>query len=150
MLIKLYANDQRFKPVIFKKGLNVILADRQQSSNDKDSRNGIGKTTFINILHFCLGSDLSKKVLPIEEIRNWMFYLEFELCNKNIIAIRSIENPGVIEIRGDISNLPVKPEIDENHGIVFYKVADWRELLGHCFFGIKKPLEKNITLLLEP
>lgn len=143
MLIKLYANDQRFRPVIFKKGLNVILADRQHDSDNKDSRNGIGKTTFINILHFCLGSDLSRKVLPIDEIKNWMFYLEFELCNKNIIAIRSIENPSVIEIKGDISNLPIKPEIDENNGIVFYKVAEWRELLGQCFFGIKQTIREK-------
>lgn len=60
MISRIYANDTRFKPVKFEKGLNVILADRKQDSDEKDSRNGIGKTTLINILHFCLGSDLSR------------------------------------------------------------------------------------------
>jgi|CXWL01.1.fsa_nt_gi uncharacterized protein YydD (DUF2326 family) len=138
MLTKIYANDKRFKSVSFKKGLNVILADRQQNSDDKDSRNGIGKTTLINVLHFCLGSDLSRKIFPIDEIKNWVFYLELELCGKEITAIRSIENANVIQIEGDTSSLPIKPEIEVTQGIVFYKLADWRELLGSCLFGIKK------------
>ena len=73
MISKIYANDKRFKPVKFEKGLNLIVADRQQGSSDKDSRNGIGKTTLINILNFCLGSDLNKKILPVDSINDWEF-----------------------------------------------------------------------------
>ncbi len=72
MITKIYANDKRFKPIPFKKGLNVILADRQHDSDDKDSRNGIGKTTLISVLHFCLGSDLSRSILPVDEIDDWI------------------------------------------------------------------------------
>ena len=57
MIYKIYASDKRFKTIEFKKGLNVILADRKEESGKKDSRNGLGKTTLINILHFCFGSD---------------------------------------------------------------------------------------------
>ncbi len=143
MITRIYSNDKRFKPVKFEKGLNVILADRKQDSDEKDSRNGIGKTTLINILHFCLGSDLSKKILPVDEIENWEFFLDIELCGNKMTAIRSIENAGVIEIKGDISGLPIKPEIDEKEGIVFYKLEDWRELLGSCLFGIKQTVREK-------
>ena len=67
MIHKIYANDKRFKPVQFELGLNIIKADKKPESGKKDSRNGLGKTTLINIVHFCLGSDLDEKLLPIND-----------------------------------------------------------------------------------
>tara|TARA_R110001599_G_scaffold67867_4_gene191403 strand:+ start:30539 stop:32323 length:1785 start_codon:yes stop_codon:yes gene_type:complete len=143
MITRIYANDKRFKPVKFEKGLNVILADRKQDSNEKDSRNGIGKTTLINILHFCLGSDLNRKILPVDEIEGWIFFLDMELCGNEITACRNIDNAGIIGIKGDTTGFPIKPETDEKKGIVFYKLADWRELLGSCLFGIKQTIREK-------
>ncbi len=145
MITKIYANDKRFKPVYFKKGLNVILADRQHDSDEKDSRNGIGKTTLINIIHFCLGSDLSRSPLPVDEIEDWIFYLDIELCGQPVTAMRGIENPSNIEISGDTSNFPIAPEVNEKTGLVFYKLAEWRNLLGSCLFGIKSTTRAKYT-----
>ena len=47
------------------------------------------------------------------EIKDWVFFLDIELCGNNITACRSIENAGVIEIKGDTSGLPIEPEIDD-------------------------------------
>ena len=64
MLHKLYANKEAFRPIEFKPGLNLIIADKKHDSSIKDSRNGLGKTTLLNIIHFCLGANLDNKVLP--------------------------------------------------------------------------------------
>ncbi len=136
MIHKLYANNSKFKSVKFKAGLNLILADRQQSSTDKDSRNGLGKTSLLNVLHFCLGANLQKKLLPVEQIEDWVFYLEIALNAENFKVSRTIENPGIVSIEGNVTVLPILPETDEDTGALFYKVAAWNQVLGHCLFAI--------------
>lgn len=136
MIYKIYASDKRFKAVEFRKGLNVILADRKEESGEKDSRNGLGKTTLINVLHFCFGSDLKKELLPINEISDWTFFIEFDLCGEKIIVSRSIKNAGIVKLDGNLSSFPIKPERDEKDGLYFFNLSDWRKLLGICLFGI--------------
>lgn len=136
MITRIYANDKRFKAVEFKKGLNVILADRQVESDDKDSRNGVGKTTLINVIHFGMGADLSKKTLPVDEIEDWVFYFQIELNGMPLKVSRAISDAGIVQVVGNTSDLPVTPEINEKTGDVFYKLGDWKKLLGICLFGL--------------
>ncbi|NER51274.1 MAG: AAA family ATPase, partial [Symploca sp. SIO1A3] len=51
-------NQASFQEVEFSSGFNVILADRTEESTSKDSRNGLGKSTLIEIIHFCLGATM--------------------------------------------------------------------------------------------
>jgi uncharacterized protein YydD (DUF2326 family) len=137
MIRKLYANKTQFKPVEFQTGLNVILADRNNTSSEKDSRNGIGKSTFISVLHFCLGSNLNKKLLPVDEMQDWVFYIDIELNEIPITASRNIESPSTIFVVGNFDKLPISPEVDDESGKYFYKMNDWRLLLGELLFGLK-------------
>jgi len=136
MIYKIYASDPRFKTVEFQMGLNVILADKKQESGEKDSRNGLGKTTLINVMHFCFGADLNKKVLPVDEIKDWTFFIEIDLCGARIVASRSISNPGIVKVQGNTSVLPVLTEKDQKEHFDFYKISEWKKLLGICFFGL--------------
>jgi len=70
MLHSLSANKSSFHRVEFTAGLNVILADRSDTSTTKDTRNGLGKSTLIEILDFCLGGRASKgKGLIIDPLK---------------------------------------------------------------------------------
>ena len=55
MIHSVTADRPSFKTVELKPGFNVILAERTKESTKKDSRNGLGKSTLIEIIHFCLG-----------------------------------------------------------------------------------------------
>lgn len=136
MIHKIWANDKRFKAVEFSAGLNVILAERTLESGQKDTRNGAGKTTLLNIVHFCLGADLHRLSLPKDELQDWEFYICLDLGGTTLTAKRSISNAKIIEILGDVSNLPIAPEKD-SEGVVFYKNDDWKNLLGRCLFRIQ-------------
>ena len=136
MIHRIYASDKRFKPVVFHAGLNVILADKKQDSDEKDSRNGLGKTTLLRIMHFCLGSDLNKNILPVDEINDWSFYIEIDLAGVKITGSRSIENAGIVKVEGNTNKLPLAPEKDEKEGFSFYTLVDWKKLLGICLFGL--------------
>lgn len=57
-LHKLESSDPRFKALTFHDGMNILLADRTSESTIGDSRNGAGKTSFVKILRYLLGSNL--------------------------------------------------------------------------------------------
>lgn len=143
MIHRIYASDKRFKAVSFTAGLNVILAEMNQESSEKDSRNGLGKTTLINVMHFCFGSDLKKKNLPVDNIEDWIFYIEFDLSGSKVIAGRGINDTGIIKIEGDCSNFPLPVEIDEDGGFDYYKILDWKKLLGISLFGLTSTSRKK-------
>ena len=66
-----------FRTVDFQPGLNVVLAERTKASTTKDSRNGLGKTTLVEIIHFCLGSNATKgRGLLKEPLSGWTFSLD--------------------------------------------------------------------------
>ena len=137
MIYKLYASDPRFRTVEFQPGLNVILAHKAEGSDDKDSRNGLGKTTLLRIIHFCLGADSGKSMgLPVDEIGDWTFYLELDVCGQKITASRSVGEGGIIVVEGETKCFPVSPERDETDGFLFYKLDTWKELLGVSMFGL--------------
>lgn len=54
MIEKIYSTLDTFEEIKLHKGLNILLADITKKSTDKDTRNGLGKTTFIEIIHFYL------------------------------------------------------------------------------------------------
>lgn len=68
MIRRVYASDKRFKSVEFTNGLNIVLAEQSANSDSKDTRNGVGKTTLIHVIDFCLGAELDKGKLPIDKI----------------------------------------------------------------------------------
>lgn len=138
MIYQIYSNKKQFKPVKFEIGLNIIKADKKPDSGKKDSRNGLGKTTLINIIHFCLGSDLDKNLLPVNDIEDWVFFIEMDLFDKKFTASRSIKNPSTIKIEGgDHSSFSIKPEKQSGEDYFFYKITDWRNILGTSLFGLK-------------
>lgn len=49
-----------FKPLEFESGLNILLAERHETSGARDTRNGTGKTSFIELIHFILSERTDK------------------------------------------------------------------------------------------
>ncbi len=60
MISAVRANKPTFRTVRFQPGLNLILAERTKESTRKDSRNGLGKSTVLEIVQFCLGARATK------------------------------------------------------------------------------------------
>lgn len=79
MLTELRARDERFKTVVFKPGLNLIIADITKSSTRTDTRNGVGKSAVVELLHFLLGGRAdSGGLLARPALRAIEFELELE------------------------------------------------------------------------
>ena len=77
MIHAVRSNMPSFKEVEFQPGFNVVRADRTKESNERDSRNGLGKTTLIEIIHFCLGAQPRRnRGVMVSPLKGWTFTLE--------------------------------------------------------------------------
>jgi uncharacterized protein YydD (DUF2326 family) len=138
MIKKLSANQSSFKTIEFSTGFNVILADRTQESTKRDSRNGLGKSTLIEIIHFCLGAKSSKgKGLLVEALKGWEFTLEIEVDGTEFSVTRCVDDPNNFFVKGETTAWPVKPK--KKRGEYALGLRDWNALLGNLFY--KLPLE---------
>ncbi len=137
-MIKRVGSDRpSFRTVEFNQGFNVVLADRTKKSSDRDSRNGLGKTTLIEIIHFCLGSNLSKNsVLRSKELENWTFILDITLNGRGFRVYRNTSNPSRVKLEGDFYDWPIKPKFDQSDDTYFMKIEEWRKLLGFLMFDL--------------
>lgn len=135
MIHSVRSNNPSFRSVEFKQGFNVILAERTKESTIKDSRNGLGKSTLIEIIHFCLGANKGE-TLSKKELDGWSFTLELDINSKRYSITRNTSELNRIAIEGDCSNWPIKPNIDKKTGNQILSRNDWNRVLGVLMFGL--------------
>lgn len=147
MIHSVSSNKKSFKTVRFETGLNVILAERDEKSKKDASRNGSGKTMLVEIIHFCLGAELTNSLLDDNHLEDWTFTLEFDLAGQRCKVSRNTQNPSSVSVEGDVSkefkDWPKKPEKDLLTNQNLMSVDDWKYVLGHFMFGLKKTEEKQ-------
>src|SRR3989344_1696661 len=135
MLISLSADKESFREINFKPGLNIILAERTKDSTGKDSRNGLGKTSMIEIIHFLLGGNITN-TLKKPQLENWTFILKLRLNDKDYSVSRHVTQRSKIVIEGDFTDWPIKPDKD-SEGRSIISNDYWKRILGKFVFGIR-------------
>ncbi len=136
MLYKLHANKASFKPIEFKQGLNLIVAERTADSDAKNSCNAVGKTTLIEIIDFCLGSNFGKKSkLNAPELEDWSFTLDFEVSAFRCEATRFISDPNKIYIHTTDKHIPFEVKEDKEKSL-YVDIEKWRSYLGKAYFNL--------------
>jgi uncharacterized protein YydD (DUF2326 family) len=137
MIHAVRCDQPQFKDVEFFAGLNVVLAERSAEASDKDSRNGLGKTTLIDVIHFCLGAKADKKNrVMAKPLKNWTFSLDLDLREKRYTVSRNTAAPKRVILDGDFSAWPVKPKVHKDSGTMFMSNPDWIDALGWLMFDL--------------
>lgn len=136
MIHSIKCDKPSFKNIEFKPGFNVVLSERIEGSTAKDSRNGLGKSTLIEIVHFCLGGNKGE-TLSKQNLEGWIFTLDLDLAGKRYAVSRNTSDTGKIVIEGDCSDWAMKPEIDKKTGRQVMAVRDWNRVLGTLIFGVQ-------------
>lgn len=135
MIYSIKSDKPSFNPIYFNKGFNIILADRTKQSSDKDSRNGLGKSTSIEIIHFCLGGGKGE-TLSKPQLNDWTFAIEIDIGDNKYSVSRNTSKPNKIYVDGDFTTWPLKPEYDEENGKSFFSRNGWVSVLGVLMFNI--------------
>ena len=143
MITMVRSNMDSFREIHFEPGFNVVLADRTKESTKTDSRNGLGKTTLLDIIHFCLGSRPSRnKGLMVPALKGWSFTLDLNISGREITVTRSTDDHNRIIVDGDVK------ELAQQHGrldgTLSLRTHEWNSVLGDLLFGLdmKEPLSK--------
>lgn len=142
LIHKLTSNQSSFKQVHFTPGFNVVLAERTKESTIKDSRNGLGKSTLIEIISFCLGGNLNKNLK--KNLVGWNFTIDIEINSRRIIATRGIEAYSTIVIDGstDLNIFAIQPKALSESNDFTLTVKEWNKNLGYLVFNL--PIQTNL------
>jgi len=133
-LKKLYSEPSRlFQPVEFKNGINFIFGKKHTARDTKESLNGIGKSTLLDLIDFCLLSDFSKQNTRLYKERKKLTHhkivLEFEIQGIHYLIKRTVDKHKDIEF-GLFSETPKVIKIDDLKKKLFGLIFDNPDYMG--------------------
>ena len=148
MIHRIFSNLESFKELRLAPGLNVLLADKSEEATDKQTRNGAGKTSLVELIHFLLGERADKdSIFRSEELAPWWFGLEFDLAGTKASAKRSGVNRGKVVVSNvDISSLSRQAALDIETGQQTMQTisnSDWNSVLGESVFGLSTQVDED-------
>jgi uncharacterized protein YydD (DUF2326 family) len=147
MIYRIFSTLPSFKELTFRAGLNVLFADKSPESTSKHTRNGAGKSSTLEIIHFLTAGDCTDdSIFKDPELINFRFGMEFDLAGELVEVQRSGQDPNEILIRsgGDTSKWPVQPDINPETGAHYLTNRNWDRVLGAMMFGLgREPAEER-------
>ena len=148
MIRSVGADRESFKTLTFRPGLNVILADKSRGATDRQSRNGAGKTSFVELLHFLFGADAQPAgIFRSDALRDWTFTATVDLGGQEYSVSRSGWKPSRINVAGgsgdwptgSTEDAPLFREGSSSPAAVRRRALsneDWKSALGAVWFGL--------------
>ncbi|RSZ38219.1 MULTISPECIES: DUF2326 domain-containing protein [unclassified Variovorax] len=138
MIRAITANHAGFRRISFTPGVNLVLADRSTSAGDKDTTNALGKSTLIDIIDFCLGSNTAPgKGLRVAPLQGWAFTLELDVAGQSVSVTRTTDAPGFVAIQGAPDGWVISP-VQSKDGPPTLDIKRWRTVLGWAMFGLSE------------
>lgn len=142
------ASDSRFKTLTFKPGLNILLADQHEQATNTDTRNGVGKTSFIALLHFLLGGNAGKGSIFLgPALEGWRFTLEFELGEARTTVERSGAKSASFIVSSSL--LAEEDTLLADTTPESIKQNDWLALLRKTWFSLDGDAGPSVRSLLS-
>lgn len=133
MLRHLSSSDERFKEIVFKPGRNILIADKTDRSSGTDSRNGAGKSSIIEILHFLLGMRrLTGSVLENAALQpdGFALRLDWPGVPHGVTASRSLNKRARVALE---PNVAAGAALVQTAGDA--TVPEWVTVIGRDLFG---------------
>jgi uncharacterized protein YydD (DUF2326 family) len=151
MIHTLSSDLDSFKTLTFGAGLNILLAEKSDGATDRQSRNGAGKTSFIELVHFLFGGNADKdSIFRSAELTPWSFEARVDVGGALVDIARSGTKPSRIRLQGDTSAWPLQPALDAKSGDLIITNEQWRALLGSVFFALSDIEDHDERLRFRP
>ena len=146
MIHQLTSDLTSFKPLSFGPGLNVILADKSPGASDLQSRNGAGKTSFVELIHFLFGADARpSSIFRSADLRDWTFTVSVDIGDTTCSVSRSGRTPSRIRVDADLrepltgrngGSRTVQRELSLGLDQPMISNEQWKDVLGARWFGL--------------
>lgn len=140
MMRRISSDLASFKTLSFKPGLNILIADKSDGASDRQSRNGAGKTSFVDLVHFLCGSNAPKdSIFRAPKLIDSTFEILMDVGASEYSVARSGQKPSTIAINGPVESLPIQPKFIEKDGQYEISNENWKATLGSCWFDLEVP-----------
>ena len=137
MIYSITSDLDSFKPLAFGPGLNILLAEKSADASDRQSRNGAGKTSFVELVHFLFGGKAAPdNIFRASALITSTFEMQVDIGGHVVSAGRSGSKPSCIRIYGETSHWPIKPTLDAKTGDLILSNEHWKSVLGSLLFGL--------------
>lgn len=124
MIHSIHSSMPTFKNLHFRQGLNVLLADKSPGATDKQTRNGAGKSSLVELIHFLLGANPDS--IFTNALRQYSFNMEFDLGQARRYVERSGKRAGTVIVQGT----------DTEDWLMSSSNDDWKTVLGYIMFSL--------------
>ena len=137
MIYSITSDLDGFKPLTFGPGLNILLAEKSTDASDRQSRNGAGKTSFVELVHFLFGGNAKPdSIFRTSALIKSTFEMQADIGGHVVSAARSGSKPSSIRIQGETAHWPIKPVLDAKTGDLVMSNEHWKSVLGALLFGL--------------
>jgi uncharacterized protein YydD (DUF2326 family) len=144
MITRLSSSLNSFKSLEFTPGLNVLLADKSEGATDLQTRNGAGKSSFVEIVHFLTGGNAkTDSIFRSNALLNESFDIQMDVGGDKITAERSGFAPSKIFLNGPVEDWPIPPKFKEDRGLFEISNTNWCHTLGAKWFGLDAPPDSD-------
>ncbi|MBL4645735.1 MAG: DUF2326 domain-containing protein, partial [Rhizobiales bacterium] len=145
MIRRIGSDLESFKTLDFSPGLNILLADKSEGATDRQSRNGAGKTSFVDTVHFLTGGKAGPdSIFRTDQLINSTFDMQMDVGGDEITVERSGAAPSKVYLNGPVEDWPIPPKFDEDKGVFLISNSNWTHTLGAKWFGLEAPPDSDI------
>ena len=103
MIYRIWSDLESFKTIHLRTGLNILLADKSKDASSQQSRNGTGKTSLVEIIHFLFGSmPKPRGIFRGGALGDTTFYADVKIAGHRGTISRSCKHPGKIRVTGSL------------------------------------------------
>lgn len=136
MIHRVYSEMSSFKDVHFRPGLNLLLADQSEGSGELQTRNGAGKTSLIELIHFMFGAD-NRSLFKNELLKSHYFGIDVDLQGKRTVVERRGSEANRIVVRmANEEHWPIPTRADDKSDERYISNTNWRAVLGKLMFNL--------------
>tara|TARA_R110002020_G_scaffold69730_11_gene181484 strand:+ start:3887 stop:5650 length:1764 start_codon:yes stop_codon:yes gene_type:complete len=138
MIIRIGSSIETFKTVELRGGLNILLAERHETSDEARTRNGSGKSSLVEIINFLHGSRVTKdSVFKTKELSTASFWADMVVDGLELRVERSVSSNDLVSVRfadGGAHGLEMTHDLLEGGQAT---VGDWCDWLGRKMFKLR-------------
>jgi uncharacterized protein YydD (DUF2326 family) len=136
---RLFSDLPKFKNLEFHPGLNVLVAERTPESTALETRNGAGKSSLIEIIHFLTGGNAGKDSLfRIPELAGAYFGMSWDVGRTRVTVERTGSRHNRLFVtEGDVGSWVHQPDwASENDRGPSLSNSQWLTVLANEVFGV--------------
>jgi len=137
MIHRIFSDLTTFKQIDFSAGLNIILADKSEGASGRQTRNGAGKSSVVELIHFIMGANADvDSIFKSEALEPYVFGMSFDLQSIPYVVERSGYEPNkIIVSEGNPSTWPII-STTKLSGETTITNTNWKRVLGWLLFGL--------------